>query len=215
MNKSASGRYLNHGLGGRNKLQESRRQKSREAILDAATQIFFEKPFLVATTDDIIKMAGVSRATFYTHFDSKMALAWDVFEAASNEWLILFDELPDIDFGDPDVIVTWLEKLIAVMNSHGYISTIFRQLDIIEDEVQRRTDDLREELIQRLGKRLEAFAGTEGAERASRARKVRAHNLLQQIDHLCARVAPNRVASDTDIHLRVTAEDISRFLKGQ
>ena len=215
MNNSGSGRYLNRGLGGRNKLQESRRQKSREAILDAATQIFFEKPFLVATTDDIIKKAGVSRATFYTHFETKMALAWDVFETASDEWLVLFDKLPDIDYGNPDAIVAWLEKLIDVMNAHGYISTIFRQLDIIEDEAQRRTDDLREQLIARLGQRLEAFAGTNTPDTMSRRKKVRAHNLLQEIDHLCARFAPLRTATDADIHIRVTAEDISRFLKGE
>lgn len=205
-------RYAGSGRGGRNRLQESLRQQSRKAILDAAHALLFERPYLLVSTDDIIRKAGVSRATFYAHFESKMAIAWAVFDGVSGEWLALFDELSDGDACDPARLEAWLRRLIAVVASHGFISTMFRQLDIIDDGSHRRSDALRNELVDRLGQRLDAFSATAGDGREARRARVLAFNLLQQIDHLCAQVALKRPSVDADIQIEVMAEEMARFL---
>jgi AcrR family transcriptional regulator len=49
--------------------------KVRQQILDAATRLFEQRGVDVVSMDDIVSEAGVVRATVYSHFGSKAALA--------------------------------------------------------------------------------------------------------------------------------------------
>ncbi|MBP8975183.1 MAG: TetR/AcrR family transcriptional regulator [Bacteroidetes bacterium] len=51
--------------------KEREKQQRREAILDAAQKIFFEKELLIATIDDIAEEAELSKGTLYLYFKSK------------------------------------------------------------------------------------------------------------------------------------------------
>ncbi|HEY0951029.1 helix-turn-helix domain-containing protein, partial [Nocardioides sp.] len=44
------------------------REKTREAVLEAALRLFSEHGYLGVRVEDIAREAGVSRATFYKHF---------------------------------------------------------------------------------------------------------------------------------------------------
>lgn len=46
----------------------------REAILNAAKEVFFEAGYAVASMDRIAEVAGVTKRTVYAHFESKDAL---------------------------------------------------------------------------------------------------------------------------------------------
>jgi TetR/AcrR family transcriptional regulator, mexJK operon transcriptional repressor len=46
----------------------------RDAILEAAAKVFMEQGFGPASMDEVARLAGVSKATIYSHFDSKQAL---------------------------------------------------------------------------------------------------------------------------------------------
>jgi AcrR family transcriptional regulator len=50
------------------------RQAKRDAILDAALDIFVEQGFTPARLDDVAKRAGVAKGTLYLYFPSKQAL---------------------------------------------------------------------------------------------------------------------------------------------
>ena len=52
-------------------LHERKQQVVRDAIWDAATDLFAEKGFNETTVDDIAKMSGVSRRSFFRYFESK------------------------------------------------------------------------------------------------------------------------------------------------
>ncbi len=56
---------------GRAKEGRRRQERSRAAILDAATTLFTDKGFHQTTINDIIEDAGISRATMYNNFPSK------------------------------------------------------------------------------------------------------------------------------------------------
>lgn len=55
-------------------LRDRQRELTRQSICDAALAAFEHKGYPSVTVDDIVKLAGVSRATFYLHFDSKAAV---------------------------------------------------------------------------------------------------------------------------------------------
>lgn len=46
----------------------------RDAILEAGAKIFMEQGFGRASMDEVARLAGVSKATIYSHFNSKQAL---------------------------------------------------------------------------------------------------------------------------------------------
>jgi AcrR family transcriptional regulator len=56
---------------GRMSLQERKQEFARNAIWDAAIDLFFEKGFDETTVDEIAEAAGTSRRSFFRHFESK------------------------------------------------------------------------------------------------------------------------------------------------
>lgn len=57
--------------------QSERRESTRGAIIDAATQLFAERGFEQTSVADILELAGISRGALYHHFAAKE----DVFAA--------------------------------------------------------------------------------------------------------------------------------------
>ena len=57
----------------------------RSRLLEAAGQAVAEKGYAAATIDDIVRRAGVSKKTFYEHFEDKLGCFLAAYEAASDE----------------------------------------------------------------------------------------------------------------------------------
>jgi len=55
-------------------LQERKQEFARNAIWDAAIDLFFKKGFDETTVDEIAEAAGTSRRSFFRHFESKSDL---------------------------------------------------------------------------------------------------------------------------------------------
>ncbi|RLP28157.1 TetR/AcrR family transcriptional regulator [Mesorhizobium sp. YM1C-6-2] len=51
----------------------------RDAILEAATQLFFEKGYVGTSTNEIGQRAGVAPSAIYTYFDTKLDLFYQVY----------------------------------------------------------------------------------------------------------------------------------------
>lgn len=56
--------------------------KTRERVLQAALDVFFEKGFFEARVDDVMARAGLSHGTFYTYFKNKRAALVELVERA-------------------------------------------------------------------------------------------------------------------------------------
>ncbi|CAB4577446.1 unannotated protein [freshwater metagenome] len=61
------------------------RSSSREALEEAATELFLEHGYQNTTVDDIAARAGVSRATFFNYFPTKSAVLWVGVDRALDE----------------------------------------------------------------------------------------------------------------------------------
>jgi AcrR family transcriptional regulator len=60
---------------------------AREALIEAATQLFIERDYADVSTDEILRRAGVSRGALYHHFPGKVDLFRAVFEASETRVL--------------------------------------------------------------------------------------------------------------------------------
>lgn len=80
--ENASGPADQAGEDGRAARAQRRRQERREAILEAAKDVFVEKGYHPVSVGDIIERAGIARGTFYLYFTNKQ----DIFQALLEEF---------------------------------------------------------------------------------------------------------------------------------
>ncbi len=91
---------------------ERRRQRTREALLDAAATVFAERGFHGASLDEIAATAGYTRGAIYKHFADKEELLHEVCVRLNERTFAEFDELPSgsdwLDTADlPAVTAQW------------------------------------------------------------------------------------------------------------
>ncbi len=67
-------------------MRDRHRLLTRDHILTAALEAFAERGYVAATIDDIVQRAGIGRATFYLHFDSKAAVLRELRNTRMTVW---------------------------------------------------------------------------------------------------------------------------------
>src|SRR3954447_16062528 len=85
----------------------------RARLLEAVGRTVAEKGYAAATIDDIVRGAGVSKKTFYEHFDDKLGCFLAAYEAASDE---LYEHVRAAQEGGDG---EWLERTRAGV--HAYL----------------------------------------------------------------------------------------------
>ncbi|WP_380872827.1 hypothetical protein ACFB49_37320 [Sphingomonas sp. DBB INV C78] len=201
--------------GGRTAFQEEKRRQNRAAILAAAADTFSATPYVYATIDDIIRAAGISRATFYVHFESKLALALAIYDGIAADWQAVFDGLAAASAEGAVGLRTWLAALAALYVDHGYVTSLVAQLETFEPSFRQRLRRDRDELIDRLGAAgVGGFvAAREDGEAAVRQR-ARAHLLLRRLDQICGDVSrPETLgAAEGEVYAGLAVEELESFL---
>lgn len=110
------------------------KSSSKERILDAALEIFSQKGFHSATTDEIAERAGVGKGTLYRYFATKEKLFEELVRLRLDE---LEARAASIIHGHDDVL-TMISKYIQVYfeffdrNQHLYRLIVREQLDLGE-----------------------------------------------------------------------------------
>jgi AcrR family transcriptional regulator len=62
---------------------------AREAVLEAAHDLFMERDYELVSIEEILERSGVSRGALYHHFPAKLDLFLAVFEASERRVLVL------------------------------------------------------------------------------------------------------------------------------
>jgi AcrR family transcriptional regulator len=73
---------------------ERRRQRTREALLDAAATVFAKRGFHGASLDEIAETAGYTRGAIYKHFADKDELLHEVCVRLNERSFAEFDDVP-------------------------------------------------------------------------------------------------------------------------
>jgi AcrR family transcriptional regulator len=87
----------------------------RTRLLEAVGRAVAEKGYAAATIDDIVGGAGVSKKTFYEHFEDKLSCFLAAYEAASDE---LYEHVREAQDG-VGAAGAWLERTHAGI--HAYL----------------------------------------------------------------------------------------------
>ena len=94
-------------------IREEQKQRTRERLLDAASEVFGEVGFRAATIDQIMKRAAANRATFYLHFSDKTDVAAGLGRRSAGAVAERFRRLDNIVSPSRADVRAWLEDDLA------------------------------------------------------------------------------------------------------
>jgi AcrR family transcriptional regulator len=126
----------------------------RRELVTAARAVFLRRGYRQTTIAHITDRAGVSRATFYVYFASKMDIFLVVAEGVRTEFLAAQD-ISDIDPDDVHVVLTVSTQraLDAVIRNHTLIALLDHEA-VSHAELKRIWGGIREGTIERTARYL-------------------------------------------------------------
>ena len=197
---------------GPTELQQLQKRTSHQKLLDATYSAFSELSYPATTIDDIVGRAQVNRSTFYRHFDSKFAVAKALY---SQFWPKLFAEydrltMPDPDEGDLD---TWIDELIEFYRANKPLMVTLGQIPALEREGARWEEDVRREIIARLGTRIAAFRKSSAPAEATPDRQVRARMAMMVFETGIYHLSFMDDSLERDAIRRYTITEFLRFIR--
>ena len=133
-------------------LRETKKRKTRRAIMDAAIKLFPEKGFEHTTVDQLAKEAGVGKSTIYGYFKSKN----EIFLAfCEDEIDFVFSELAEKR--DPDTPIQeqllrlFMEQLRYVSRNFDFGRILVREMIFPKELTMEKSNDLAERYLDALG----------------------------------------------------------------
>lgn len=115
---------------------ETKRQRSRAAILEAATRLFSEQGWLPTTVEAIAAEAGIGAATVYNHFANKNLIAGFVFLPVISDLLTDPRFSEDSPLPPHEALRALIQELTHLTRSHQRLTTAL--LEAINDSTARR-----------------------------------------------------------------------------
>lgn len=196
---------------GRQAYLANKRTATRAALLGAARKVFARSSYVHAKIDDIILAAGVSRATFYAHFESKLELAYAIYEDIVPQTNALFDALPLTATGGLSSVVAWLRSFVELHVEHRYATPLLAQLQLFEMTFRERILRDTDTIIARLG----IIDADEVPTDPDLLRQwVSARLVFNQAATVCAQIARGELPPDqAEITLELVGRDLLRFLQ--
>tara|TARA_R110001592_G_scaffold260403_1_gene524977 strand:- start:85100 stop:85762 length:663 start_codon:yes stop_codon:yes gene_type:complete len=162
------------------------KQSSRERLLVAAIECFTQRGFAHISVEDIAAYAGVSRMTFYRHFNDKGDIAAALLRHGFAKHQPDLLRIGDIDWRDRAIVRDWIRHLFESDRENRLLLRAFVQASSVDQNFTQRAHDHISALIVTLGEKIPAFALREGHP-DDRRRWVEAwlllYELLDQSNH--------------------------------
>lgn len=125
-------------------LRDKQKALTRDALIRAASEICAEEGFSSVSIDKIAQRAGSSRATFYLHFPSKIALAKAVNEQLDMVALPLYDSLRQhaeealpLKSWMSEVIRYWTDNRDAIATAQQATMSEPAMMEVMQDRTNR------------------------------------------------------------------------------
>ena len=137
--------------------RDQNRDDQRERILEAARSLFGSRGFDAVTMGEVAEAAGVSRATVFNHFGSKVALVEAITENVFAYWAeMLENALVDDETATPQLVRMLFEQMgLGIEQFQGFHRGVFReimkiQVGLEEGGTAARTAERAREILEEL-----------------------------------------------------------------
>lgn len=194
-------------------LQQQQKQISRERIVHAAKEVLAETTYAAMAVEDVIARAGISRATFYKHFDSKFAIGAELHAEFGPRLQAVYDELLAFACPTDADLAAWVGRLVAFYRAERDLIVTFAHMLAIEPGFHSIMIAIIDRIEQSWAQRMPAFGlPARQGPLAMRAR-IESRLLLRQLNDFCYEVAIFDWRIDVDEGCRVMAGHLLAFLE--
>ena len=130
--------------------------EKREKILKVSLKLFMEKGFNQTSIEEITKLVGISKGSFYTYFKSKEELLESIIESLIENVEKEFFKIVSIKKKNPvDYIESFLKLNLSLSeNFSSSIFTIIRDVSFAPTKVR---EEMRENLQKKVNEKLKQF----------------------------------------------------------
>jgi AcrR family transcriptional regulator len=183
-------------VAGLNEFARQQKEESRRRLIEAAERVFNRAGYIAPSVDDIAQEAGVSRQTFYRHYDGKLAIAMEYFERQNDISLPLWLKIGDLDYTDPAAVIGWITELFDYNEARRLSLRTFVEMGTVEPEFVDRIKALIPAIIETLGDKMPAFAAARGKGPTARRRWVNAWLFFYHLREQCSMNASGFMSTD-------------------
>jgi AcrR family transcriptional regulator len=195
------------GLG---RFTSAQKEGNLQRLREAADRLFSDEGYMAVAVDDIAKAAGVTRKTFYRHFEGKYEAALDLFNRQRKHAIPLWSAIKDQRYEDLAVIRGWLEGMFRIYKGR-HVLRAYVELATIEPRFAASAKNLVPEFAASLGEAIPAFA-LRGRSRESQRHQTEAFLLLHQIINQCVLAARGFSQMEEPIVLDILAQSFQAFV---
>jgi AcrR family transcriptional regulator len=157
-------------------LRDAQKQLTRDRLVDAAFELFGRRGYEATNAEQIAKVAGTSRATFYLYFKSKAELVLELQARTEREVVDSYAVLDELVGSTRSDVRRWVEETLGVWERDRLRLAAMEQALAVEQRVADRWFEILNRAIDRMPRAL----GVRG-ERPEVAR-LRLLTMMFQID---------------------------------
>ncbi len=194
-----------------NPRQRAQRAATREKLVDGAVKVFADKGYANATVDDVLRESGVSRASFYAHFPSKVALVRALADSFVPMWQPLYEELAAMAVPDQARLEDWCRRNVALYRQNETTCMILTQASAVEADLYWQIAGYQNVLVDMLARRNPALAHLD----TDSAGRHRAAFALSQLDQACYFLTVRRSQQDPEAAIVAMAAQLHHFFKAE
>lgn len=194
-----------------NPRQRAQRAATREKLIAGAVKVFAEKGYANATVDDVLRESGVSRASFYAHFPSKVALVSAIADGFVPLWQPMYEELAGMQIPDQIGLEDWCRRNVALYRQNETTCLILTQATSIEPDLYWKIAGYQDVLIDMLARGIPALAHL----LTDQAGRHRAAFALSQLDQACYFLTVRRSRQDPEAAIVAMAAQLLHFFQSE
>lgn len=191
-----------------NPRQRAQRAETRERLIEGAVRVFADKGYVASAVEDVLKEAGVSRASFYAHFAGKADLAAALADGFVPIWQPLYVELACMRTFALSDIEHWCRRNLELYRANEAVCIILTQAAAIEADIYWKIAGYQEALVDLLADRNDLLPHLRNDVPA----RHRAALALSQLDQACYFLAIRQWKQDPDAGISAMAAQLHHFL---
>ena len=107
-------------------MEDKRITRTKRVLKQTMIKMLADSPFEQISIKQLCEIAGISRVTFYTHYNDKYDLAEDIFSDMQEKGRIEFSRLQGSNNSESDPIVTYCNLLDCVLTIYYSNYEFFR-----------------------------------------------------------------------------------------
>lgn len=122
-------------------LRDAQRSLTRDRLIEAAIRVFERRGFGDATIEEIARIAGANRTTFYLHFNSKVEIAQQIGALSLHDLLDAYAPLLALDPIDAETVLPEIRRIAEVWERHRVHAGVAIQADAVDFGVSKALND--------------------------------------------------------------------------